>query len=298
VTVDWTATPGTAAAGSDYVAASGQVTFAPMDVSEIVQVTVNGDNTFEGDETFGLDLSNNVGAPIGDLEGIATIMNDDTPPSASVANVSKTEGNTGTSLLTFTISLVGDSDIDAAFDWVTADATATASIDYVAGSGTLTIPAGATTGTMSVVVNGDVAYESNETLSLTLSNPTGATIGDGVAQGTITNDDKSPTSLTLQVVRKPRAVLAKGILEPASSGEHVTLTLFRKQGGRFVKVAAKTVPVRYLKDRDGDGKTDGSYTATFTRPKAKGSYKVLTRFKGTANYKPRSLGKIFTLAAI
>ena len=64
------------------------------------------------------------------------------------------------------------------------------------------------------------------------------------------------------------------------------MTLFRKQGGRFVKVAAKTVAVRYLKDRDGDGKTDGSYTATFTRPKAKGSYKVLTRFKGTANYKP------------
>ena len=64
-----------------------------------------------------------------------------------------------------------------------------------------------------------------------------------------------------------------------------------------MKVAAKTVSVRYLKDRDGDGKTDGSYTATFTRPKTKGSYKFLTRFKGTANYKPRSRGKIFTLAA-
>lgn len=55
-------------------------------------------------------------------------------------------------------------------------------------------------------MKGDVAYESNETLSLTLSNPTGAKVGDGVAQGTITNDDKAPTSLTLRVVRKPRAV--------------------------------------------------------------------------------------------
>ena len=90
--------------------------------------------------------------------------------------------------------------------------------------------------------------------------------------------------------------MAKGLLEPATSGERVTVTLFRKQGGKFVKVAAKTVSVRYLKDRDGDGKTDGAYTATFTRPKTKGSYKVLTRFKGTPSYKARSLGKIFTLA--
>jgi hypothetical protein len=148
-----------------------------------------------------------------------------------------------------------------------------------------------------VVVDGDGTYESNEVFSLTISNPTGATIGDGVAQGTITNDDKAPTSLTLRVVRKPHAVVAKGILEPATSGEHVTVTLFRKQGGRFVKVAAKTVSIRYLKDRDGDGKTDGSYTSTFTRPKTKGSYKLLARFKGTPTYKPRSLAKIFTLAA-
>ena len=101
----------------------------------------------------------------------------------------------------------------------------------------------------------------------------------------------------MKILRKPHAVVAKGLLEPATSGERVTVTLFRKQGAKFVKVAAKTVSVRYLKDRDGDGKTDGSYTATFTRPKAKGSYKVLTKFKGTATYKAASLGKTFKLPA-
>ena len=124
-----------------------------------------------------------------------------------------------------------------------------------------------------------------------------ATIGDGSAQGTILNDDKAPTAVTVGVVRKPRAVIAKGLLEPASSGERVTVTLFRKKGGKFVKVSAKTVLVRYLKDRDGDGKTDGSYTATLVRPKAKGSYKIVTQFKGTANYKPCLRGKVFTLTA-
>ena len=114
-------------------------------------------------------------------------------------------------------------------DWATASGTAAAGTDYVAESGTLTIPAGATTGTVNVVVNGDLVYESNETLSLLLSNPLGATIGDGSAQGTILNDDKAPTAVTVGVVRKPRAVIAKGLLEPASSGERVTVTLFRKK---------------------------------------------------------------------
>jgi large repetitive protein len=298
VTVDWATSDGTATAGSDYLGESGTVTFAPLATSETVQVTVYGDTTYELGETVTLDLSNPTNAPIGKAQAIGTISNDDPAPTVSVGDATVVEGNAGTSLLTFVVSLVGNSDLDASFDFATSDATATAGADYVAGSGTLTIPAGATTGTVDVIVDGDGTYESSETLSLTIGNPTGAAIGDGVAVGTITNDDKAPTSLTLQVVRKPRSVVAKGILEPATSGERVTVTLLRKQGGKFVKVTAKTVSVRYLKDRDGDGKTDGSYIATFTRPKTKGSYKVLTRFKGTANYKPRSLAKVFTLAAI
>ena len=297
VTVDWTTTPGTATVGTDYVAGGGTVMFASMDVSETLSVIVKGDGTFEGDETFTLDLSNSSGVPIGDAQGVATIVNDDAPPILSVTNASVVEGNTGTSLLHFTVSVAGTSDVAASVDYATAGTTATAGSDFVSVSGTHTIPAGATTGTVNVVVNGDLAYESNETLSLLLSNPLDATIGDGSAQGTILNDDKAPTAVTVGVVRKPRAVIAKGLLEPASSGERVTVTLFRKKGGKFVKVSAKTVLVRYLKDRDGDGKTDGSYTATLVRPKAKGSYKIVTQFKGTANYKPCLRGKVFTLTA-
>jgi hypothetical protein len=297
VTVDWSTSPGTATDGVDYVGDSGTVTFLAYDTTETIFVTVNGDASYEQDETVRLDLTNAVGAPIGDLQGIGTIANDDSAPILSVTNASIVEGNTGTSLLQFTVSLAGTSDVDASFDFATANAMATSGTDYVAASGTHTILAGATTGTVNVAVNGDLAYESNETLSLLLSNPLGATIGDGSAQGTILNDEKAPTAVTVGVVRKPRAVIAKGLLEPAGPGERVTVTLFRKKGGKFVKVSAKTVLVRYLKDRDGDGKTDGSYTATLVRPKAKGSYKILTQFKGTANYKPCLRGKVFALTA-
>jgi hypothetical protein len=133
---------------------------------------------------------------------------------------------------------------------------------------------------------------------LTLNNPADALIGDGVAQGTITNDDRAPTAVTLKVVRKSRTIRATGILEPTKSGHRVTATLFRKRNGKFVKIAAtKTVLVRYLKDRDGDGKKDGSYSATFLRPKAAGTYKVLIRFKGTSTHKPCSRATTFTLTA-
>ena len=164
-------------------------------------------------------------------------------------------------------------------------------------SGTLTIPAGMTTGTIDVVVNGDIVYESNETLTLTLSNPTDATLGDGTAQGTIANNDKRATTITLKVVRQPRSLVSKGLLEPTTSGHRVIATLFHKKGTRYVKVAAKTVSVRYFRDRDGDGKTDGSYTATFVRPRAQGTYKIIARFKGTSTYKPSSKTQIFTLPA-
>lgn len=297
VTVDWSTAAGSATSGTDYADASGTVTFLPLDTSETVQITVNGDATYEHNETLTLDLSNAVGAPIGDAQGIGTITDDDAAPVVSVTNASVLEGNTGTTVLTFDVSLVGDSAVDASIDYATSNGTATGS-DYAAASGTVTIPAGSTTGTVDVVVNGDTVYELNETLSLTLANPADALIGDGVAQGTITNDDRAPTAVTLKVVRKSRTIRATGILEPTKSGHRVTATLFRKRNGKFVKIAAtKTVLVRYLKDRDGDGKKDGSYSATFLRPKAAGTYKVLIRFKGTSTHKPCSRATTFTLTA-
>src|SRR5262249_33506902 len=67
--------------------------------------------------------------------------------------------------------------------------TATAGSDYTATSGTLNFAAGETAKTITVKVNGDQTVESNETVNVTLSNPTGATIATGSAVGTITNDD-------------------------------------------------------------------------------------------------------------
>ena len=62
--------------------------------------------------------------------------------------------------------------------------------DYTAISGTLTIPAGSTTGTINISINGNTVVEANETFTVTLSSAVNsAGIADGSGTGTILNDD-------------------------------------------------------------------------------------------------------------
>jgi PKD repeat protein len=122
-------------------------------------------------------------------------------PSITIGDLSQNEGNSGTTSFVFPVTLSSVSSHDVTVDYKTADGTATAGSDYTATSGTLKIPAGTDCTTsnpscaITVPVTGDTIYESNETFTLTLSNPTAATIADGTATGTIVNDDQAPLVL-------------------------------------------------------------------------------------------------------
>ena len=85
-TVAYSTASGTAAAGSDYVAASGTLTFTPGASTRTFTVTVNGDTALEADETVLVNLSSAINAVIGDGQGIATITNDDAAPSCESLN--------------------------------------------------------------------------------------------------------------------------------------------------------------------------------------------------------------------
>ena len=211
-TLNYATANGTAVAGSDYVAKSGKLTFtAGGSLSQTVSITVNGDTAIEADENLFLKLSSLVNskgsALIADNSGTGTILNDDTSAAANVTinDVSISEGNSGTKLLTFTVTR---SSTAGAFsvNYATADGTATAaSGDYVATSGKLTFAAGGpATQTVSVVVNGDTLVEGNETLAVNLSgivNTSGtATITDATGIGTITNDDAAPANVSVSDV--------------------------------------------------------------------------------------------------
>ncbi len=77
VTVNFSTANGTAAAGADYVAQSGVVTFTPGQTSKTITVVVNGDSLVEPNETFFVNLSSPTNATIAAGQGIGTILNDD-----------------------------------------------------------------------------------------------------------------------------------------------------------------------------------------------------------------------------
>jgi uncharacterized protein with beta-barrel porin domain len=81
VTVNYATADGTAIAPTDYVSASGTLTFTPGATTRTIVVTVNGDTTPEADETFVVNLSAPVNATLADAQGTVTVLNDDQPVS-------------------------------------------------------------------------------------------------------------------------------------------------------------------------------------------------------------------------
>ncbi|MEY2475791.1 MAG: large repetitive protein [Actinomycetota bacterium] len=194
VTVHYATANGTATAGQDYTASSGDLTFAPGETTKTVNVPVTGDTAPEPNETFTLELSAPGNATIGDGSGTGTILNDDgTPPSISIADATVTEGNTGTVTATFNVTLSAASTQTVTVQYATANGTATAPADYATKSGTVTFAPGETTQPVTVTVAGDTLDEPNETFLVNLSAPVNATIADGQATGTITDDDNPPS---------------------------------------------------------------------------------------------------------
>ena len=193
VTVDYATANDTAEAGTDYTATSGTLTFAAGEISKLVQITVHGDQTTESNETVFLNLSNANNATIQVAQGVGTIVNDDPNPLITMDDVSMNEGNSGTSAVSMQVHLNHDSAFDVTVDYATSNGTATAGIDYVATSGTLTFAPGETVKTIQITLNGDSGYENNETFYVHLSNAFGVTVDDAVGMATILNDDAAPT---------------------------------------------------------------------------------------------------------
>jgi uncharacterized protein (TIGR03437 family) len=191
VTVNYATADNTAAAGSDYQTTSGLLTFNPGDTSKTFTVLSNGDTTFEPSETFLVNLTTPTNAAISDSQGQGTIQNDDVGPTLSIDNPTITEGDSGTSIITFNVTLSPASASTVKVDYATANGTATtAGNDYLATSGTLTFSPGAPSKPIKVTIKGDKLVEPDEIFTVNLSNVTGgAIIGTPSGTGTIQNDD-------------------------------------------------------------------------------------------------------------
>ncbi|HEX7151917.1 MAG TPA: autotransporter domain-containing protein [Thermoanaerobaculia bacterium] len=184
-TVDGTAT----AADNDYIpVAEGSFTIPPGETNSTpISVTIVGDRRFENDETFTIVATDVQGANTPPPNTI-TILNDDGPPTFSVTDGRVTEGNSGVTLMTFDVTLSLAAGVPIQLGFATANGTATAGSDYVAAQGTLTFQPGTVTRRISIEVNGDTAFEPDETFTLTATREQTAVTGTG----TIVNDDTRP----------------------------------------------------------------------------------------------------------
>ena len=122
--------------------------------------------------------------------------------------------------------------VTVSVDYAASDGTATAGTDYTAASGTLTFAAGERAKTVTVAVLDDAHDEGSETLTLTLSNPSGAHVADGSATGTINNSDPMPLAWMVRFGRTVGAhvVDALGQRLEGGTGSHVTVGGIRLTG--------------------------------------------------------------------
>ncbi len=189
VGVNYVTANATAASGSDFVSTSGTLIFAPGQTNQTVTVLVLNDLRDELDETFFVNLSSPTNAQLADSQGVATIADNDLPPSLSISGTSIAEGNSGTRNLVFAVSLSAASGRTVTVQYATSNGTAAAGSDYVPRSGTLTFLPGVVSQSIIITVNGDTSAELDEALLVTLSNPTSATLLVNQAQGSILDDD-------------------------------------------------------------------------------------------------------------
>ena len=191
VTVRYGTASGTASEGTDYDRGLRHATFAPGETEKTISVQTRGDALDEPDETFTVTLSNPSGATLEDESATGTITDDDVP-SLSITDATAVEGEKAR----FAVRLDAAGEQTVRVSYGTASGTATEGTDYSGASGTLTFAPGETEKIISVQTRGDETDEPDETFSVALSDPNGATLQDGTATGTITDDDVPSLSIT------------------------------------------------------------------------------------------------------
>ncbi|HEU4713142.1 MAG TPA: FG-GAP-like repeat-containing protein [Pyrinomonadaceae bacterium] len=167
---------GTATVGIDVQQVFSGFWFIPAgSTSGTFQVRIFGDFEIESNETFFVNLQNVNNATVADGQGLGTILNDDSNGKFqfSSATYAATEDAGG---FVVTVNRVDGSTGIATVDFATSNGTATAGSDYPATSGTLTFNQGETSKSFFITVTADGLFETEETINVALSNPTGGAV--------------------------------------------------------------------------------------------------------------------------
>ena len=226
---------GTAKAGSDYEAITNQtVSFGVGgSLTQDVNVVINGDIEFEGDETFSLVLSNPSSGLIALGTGTGTIQENQTIELSVTADASVDEGDTGPTFYIFTFTLQSSAGGSVTVGYSTSDNTATVgSGDYEATSGNITLDGSAGAGgaeSVSVMVFGDEDSEPDEIFNFEITSISNPSVGAAplVTEAIIKNDDDpevSFTSASFSGVAGGNAIIELELEIPATETSTVVVT--------------------------------------------------------------------------
>jgi VCBS repeat-containing protein len=199
VSVEVSTADGTARQGEDYTPFEGTVRWQPGETGrKTIEIPIIDDQLDEPDETFSVRLGNPVIGVINTGTATVTILDNDDPPSLSIADLTISEG-AGQAVLVVTLS--GLSSREVSVSYVTADGTAKANEDYTAASGTLVWRAGETgPKNLSVIILDDQIFEASETFAVNLSSAANATLERSTATVTIEENDPPPVVSIVQTL--------------------------------------------------------------------------------------------------
>ncbi len=196
VTVDYSVTGGTAdGGGTDYTLANGTLTFNAGDTTENFSATIVNDAWDENDETIVIALSNPSNASLGgNSTHTYTIQDNDSAPTVAFSAASS-NGSESATPANMAVTLSGASGLTVTVDYSVTGGTADGGgVDYTLANGTLTFTPGDTSENVSATIINDSWDENNETIIVTLSNPSNASLGGNTAHTyTIQDNDSAPT---------------------------------------------------------------------------------------------------------
>lgn len=181
VTVQYATSNGTAIAGADYVSRAGTLTFAAGQTSRTFTVPIVDDSLGEAVETVNLTLSNTGGGGVLGARRTAVLRILDNEP--TIGFTGRWIGNG------LEVERTGAANVTSRVDYTAIDETASAGVDYVAVSGTLTFGPGVRTRIIPIVVLRDVEAEGAETFTVQLRRPVNARLGQTERQVVITDND-------------------------------------------------------------------------------------------------------------
>lgn len=225
VRVDYSASSGSAVIGEDYQPVSGTLVFPDGETIQTFTVPIYDNLVPTHNRQINLTLSNpqggaELGAP---ANATLTIVEDDGIIGFDLANFSVNEG-AGLAFVevTRTAGRIGP----ATVDYTVADGTALGGVDYTNVFGTLYFADGETSAFIAIPIVEDALIEGDETINLSLSNPTSATLGRSNATLTIVDNDFGPGVLGFSV----------SSFSVAENGQSVNITV-RRLNGSFGNVS-------------------------------------------------------------